>query len=304
MEPIAPHVARIRSVFVNLYLVGEPGGPWALVDTGLPGGFDHVRAAAEERFGTNAKPEAVYLTHGHFDHAGSALALATFWGVPVYAHRLEMPFLTGKSQYPPTDPTPGGAISFMSRFFPSSKIDLGDHVRELPPSRTLPGLDRWEWVETPGHSPGHVSFFRPDDKVLLAGDAFTTVDMDGALALATQKQQVARAPTPFTCDWVQARRSVVNLAGLKPYTVACGHGAPMIGPDVADLLETHAQEFMAPRKGRYVAEPARTDENGIVALPPAPPDPLPKVLVGAGVAAALGALVLTASRQKKKGSGT
>ena len=55
--------------------------------------------------GAGAPPEAIVLTHGHFDHAGSALQLAEYWDVPIYAHRLEMPYLTGKADYPPPDPT-------------------------------------------------------------------------------------------------------------------------------------------------------------------------------------------------------
>lgn len=305
MEAIAPDVAWIKTVFVNLYFVGAPGGPWVLVDTGLPGNFDKIRDAAEARFGKNARPEAIYLTHGHFDHTGNALALTTYWDVPVIAHRWEIPYLTGKSDYPPKDPTPGGAIAFMSRFFPSGSVDMGDAVRVLPESGDLSGLPGWEVLETPGHSPGHVSFFRRDDGMLLAGDAFTTVDLDSPVAMATQKQEIARPPTPFTCDWVASRRSIRELAELKPTTVACGHGTPMRGPEVAGNLAAFAEEFIAPLHGRYVPEPARADESGVVSVPPAPPDPLPKTLALVGVAALAGAaLVVAAKRRKEKGGGS
>lgn len=303
MEPIAPDVAWIKTGFVNLYFVGAPGGPWAVVDTGLPGNFDRIRDAAEARFGKNARPEAIYLTHGHFDHAGNALALATYWDVPVTAHRLEMPYLTGRSDYPPVDPTPGGAIAFMSRFFPSSGIDLGDTMRVLPESGDLPGLPGWEVVETPGHSPGHVSFFRRDDGMLLAGDAFTTVDLDSPMAMVTQERQIARPPTPFTCDWPAARRSLHALAELKPVTAACGHGTPLSGAEVAPGLAAFAEEFIAPLHGRYVPEPARAGESGVVSLPPAPSDPLPRTLALVGIAAIAGAALAVAAKRRKEESG-
>ena len=299
MKPIAPGVAWERTLYANLYFVGEPGGPWAMVDAGPPGAFARLRAAAEARYGADARPEAVYLTHGHFDHAGSALALATYWDVPIYAHRLELPYLTGRSPYPPADPTPGGAVCFLCRFFPFNDADLGDRVQALPEGH-LPGLPGWEVIETPGHSPGHVCFFRASDRVLLAGDAFATVDMDRARTLITQRRQIARPPTGFTCDWVGVRRSLHRLADLQPYTVASGHGTPMIGTEVAERLADFAGGFAAPRSGRYVSEPARTDENGIVALPPAPPDPLPKVLACVAIAALAGAALAVAARRKKR----
>ena len=70
------------------------------------------------RFGHDSRPEAIFLTHGHFDHAGNASALSDLWGVPIYAHPMELPYLTGRSDYPPPDPTVGGAIAMMSRVLP------------------------------------------------------------------------------------------------------------------------------------------------------------------------------------------
>ena len=95
MESFAPGVARLGVVFVNVFAVGEPGGPWMLVDSGLAGSAGLIRRAVAERFGTC--PEAILLTHGHFDHIGSARDLADGWGVPIYAHPLETPYLTGRS---------------------------------------------------------------------------------------------------------------------------------------------------------------------------------------------------------------
>ena len=102
LETVRPDVVRLPILFVNAYLVGDPGGPWALVDTGLPFSSGLTRSVAAERFG-GRPPEAIVLTHGHFDHAGSAAALAEAWDVPVYAHALEMPYLTGRSSYAPPD---------------------------------------------------------------------------------------------------------------------------------------------------------------------------------------------------------
>ncbi|HEX8077081.1 MAG TPA: MBL fold metallo-hydrolase, partial [Chthoniobacterales bacterium] len=197
---IAPDVGWLPISFVNVYFLGRPGSPWVLVDAGLPGRANQIIEAAEARFGADAPPESIVLTHGHFDHAGSALALAEYWNVPIYSHRLETPYLTGKSDYPPPDPTVGGAIAFLSRFMLASARNLSARLRELQPNE-VPGAAGWEWLATPGHSPGHISLFRPSDRVLIAGDAFATMNMDSWTGLITGRRSLSRAGAPFNTDW-------------------------------------------------------------------------------------------------------
>jgi hypothetical protein len=68
---------------------------------------------------------------------------------------------------------------------------------------------------------------------------------------------------------------VKELANLRPNVVGCGHGIPISDSDLPERIETFAEKFRAPRRGRYVRRPARADENGILDLPPAPFDPVP-----------------------------
>jgi glyoxylase-like metal-dependent hydrolase (beta-lactamase superfamily II) len=274
IERIAPDVGWQPISFVNAYFVGHSGGAWALIDTGLPERAEQIFKAAEARFGSGSRPAAIYLTHGHFDHAGSARELADCWEVPIFAHRMELPYLTGRSDYPPPDPTIGGAMAFLSRFTPYQARDLGDRIRELP-NDELPGLSGWKGIATPGHSPGHISFFRPSDGVLLAGDAFATMNMDSWIGLISGKRQLSRAGAPFNIDWQATRESVEKLASLLPKVVACGHGIPLRNGDLPDRLKRFAEQFRRPRRGRYVAAPAEINEAGVVALPPAPFDPVP-----------------------------
>ena len=296
---IAPDVGWLPVSFVNVYFLGKPGRKWVLVDAGVPGRAGEIIEAAEAHFGGGSAPEAILITHGHMDHIGSALELAQTWNVPIYAHRLEMPYLTGTSAYPPADPTVGGAIAFLSRFFPARSRNLGAHLRELPASK-VPGAKDWTCVATPGHTPGHVSFFRASDRVLVAGDAFVTINMDSWAGLLSGRERLSRPPTPFTIDWKQARASVRELAGLRPTVAACGHGVPIIDPDLPARMRRFAARLQPPRHGRYVRRPARTNENGVVDLPPAPFDPVPFATVAALIIAgvALGAGYLDETRRK------
>lgn len=277
---IAPDVGWLPISFANVYFIGRAGGEWILVDTGMPGSASQIIEAAEARFGAGIRPQAIVLTHGHFDHAGSAHELAEHWDVPIYAHRLELPYLTGRSDYPPPDPTVSGAMAFLSRFLPHQGRDLRPRIRELQ-TNTVPGIGGWEWLPTPGHTPGHISLFRSSDRVLLAGDAFATMNMDSWTGLIGGRQRLSRAGSPFNIDWDATRRSVKQVAELRPNVVACGHGIPRSEPDVATRVQLFAERFAAPAHGRYVREPARADENGIVSLPPAPFDPVPYATAGA-----------------------
>jgi glyoxylase-like metal-dependent hydrolase (beta-lactamase superfamily II) len=280
---IAPDVGWLPISFVNTYFIGEAGRPWVLVDTGIPGRANQILAAAEARFGTGSRPEAIILTHGHFDHAGNALKLSEHWEVPIYAHPLELPYLTGRSAYPPPDPTIGGAIGFLSRFMPSKPYDLRGRIQPLRRNET-PGLKDWQWIETPGHSPGHVSLFRESDRVLLAGDAFASMDMESWIGLISANRTLARAGAPFNSDWAATRTSVQKLADLRPDVVGCGHGKPYESGPIASRLARFAARFRPPRRGRYVHDAANVDDEGVVALPPAPFDPVPFATVAGLIA--------------------
>lgn len=295
---VTPDVQGILLSIVNVYLVGPPGAPdrgWALVDTGFPTSHDEIVAMAERRFGPGSRPAAILLTHGHFDHVGCVKRLAERWDAPVYAHTLELPYLTGRSSYPPPDPTVGGGTmaTLASRTFPKKPIDLGARVQALPADGTVPGMPGWRWVHTPGHTPGHVSFFRDSDRTLIVGDAFVTVRQESTSSVLRQKQEVWRPPAYFTPDWVSAKSSVQELARLEPAVAATGHGIPMRGEALRSGLETLARDFdrFIPAQGRYVRQPARSDERGTVSIPPPVRDPLPIVLAGLGATAVLGALV-------------
>jgi glyoxylase-like metal-dependent hydrolase (beta-lactamase superfamily II) len=293
---VAPGVACLPTAVVNLYFLGEPGHPWVLVDTGMPGFTHKIKAAAEARYGPNARPEAIILTHGHFDHVGCLHALADAWDVPVYAHPLEFPYLTGQSKYPPFDPSVGGFFPFLSRFFPENGINISPRLKELPADGAVPGADGWTWHFTPGHAPGHVSLFRESDRTLVAGDAFITVNMDSFQDTVTKKQEMVRPPSYATCDWTAARQSVEILAGLNPSVAATGHGIPMTGPDIAGQLRTFAAQFNPPTHGRYIPVPAQTDYNGIVSVPPPALDP-------GGIALAVGAVAVGAGLLARRGHG-
>ena len=119
---VLPDVYFYTTQISNIVLVGNPKSTdFVLVDAGTPESADEIIHITEERFGNQAKPKAILLTHGHFDHVGAIIDLVKHWNIPVYAHSLELPYLTGKESYPEPDPTvEGGMIAKISPMFPTT----------------------------------------------------------------------------------------------------------------------------------------------------------------------------------------
>jgi glyoxylase-like metal-dependent hydrolase (beta-lactamase superfamily II) len=191
-------------------------------------------------------------------------------------------------------------MSALSRFYPRGPFDLRPWIHALPDDGSVPSMPGWRWIHTPGHTPGHVALFREADRTLIAGDAFVTIRQESAIAAMTYKPEIHGPPAYFTSDWGAARRSVQRLADLRPWRVVPGHGPPLEGEEMQEGLERLARDFdriAVPPRGRYVRQPAVTDESGVVSLPAPVPDPLPRVLLGAGLVLLAGALLSRHSRR-------
>jgi glyoxylase-like metal-dependent hydrolase (beta-lactamase superfamily II) len=254
---VRPDVYSYTIQIVNLGLIGDPAtGEYVMVDTGMPRSVDDVHKAITGRFGSLVPPTAIVLTHGHFDHVGTVIELVEQWQVPVYAHELEMPFLTGQEAYPkPDSSVEGGLLAKVAFIYPREPINIGSHVRPLPADGSIPGLPDWRWIHTPGHSRGHVSLFRDSDRTMLPGDAFITVKQDSLYKVLIQEPEVCGPPVYLTPDWAAAWESVRKLAAMQPEAALTGHGVPLFGEVLRSGLDNLARNFdtlAIPDHGRYV----------------------------------------------------
>jgi len=189
---------------INTYLVGD-----VLIDAGAR--FD-TKPILRQLEGRALSAHA--LTHAHPDHQGASRAVCERFGVPFWVpagdrEPAERPELIRERQ-------PDALINRL--FF---KVMAGPGH---PVDRTIGEGDEvagFAVLDTPGHSAGHVSFWRESDRVLILGDVLNNVDViTGVPGL--------RDPKPyFTPDPEQNRRSARRLAALEPSLVLFGHGAPL-----------------------------------------------------------------------------
>ena len=270
-QVVRSDLAYQRLAIVNVVYYGVRGaapGEWVLIDTGVMGMAGAIRAAVEARFGADARPHAIVLTHGHFDHVGTLQELLRQWDVPVYVHGREIPYLDGSTSYLQPDPSVGGGVmASLSRFYPRGPIDVAEWLQPLPADGSVPGMPGWHWIHTPGHTPGHVSLWRESDRTLLAGDAVIATRQESAYAVAVQRPELHGPPRYFTPDWDAAQGSAKRLAALEPELLVTGHGPALSGAGMRTALQTLAREFdrrAVPESGRYVNEPLREGETRTV----------------------------------------
>ena len=224
MHQIAPdvfHVPLTPRNGVNAYLIGD-----VLVDTGLPTSAGKLKNIVRER-----GVKTIALTHAHGDHVGSARKLKDEFDLPVWVGTKDRDAAeAGKAVK--KDPFNAPGLSLIAGA-------LGD-FKAVPVSRVLNEGDElaagFTVLDTPGHSPGHVSFWRAEDKVLICGDVWFNMH------LLTTIPGLRQPPGPFTVNPKQNRDSERKLADLRPSIVGFGHGpvitdgaAAKLGDFVADL---------------------------------------------------------------------
>lgn len=257
-KEVKPDLYYYTNQIVNVAMVGLPGEKWVLIDAGMPKCGEEIKDVAEERFGKGSRPECVILTHGHFDHVGDLVYLLEEWQVPVYAHPNEFPYLTGARDYPEPDASvEGGLLAKIASIYPHEAVDVAPYLQSLPDDHTVPHLDGWEWIHTPGHSEGHISLYREADRVLISGDAIITVRQDSLYKVLLQISELNGPPRYLTTDWAAAEQSVNKLYVLKPDILIPGHGKVMTGADLrAELgyLNDNFKEVAVPKYGKYVDE--------------------------------------------------
>jgi hydroxyacylglutathione hydrolase len=210
MEQLAPdlHVLPSRPAFAfNAYLMGG-----VLVDAGIRRHYARIRRGLG-----SVVPTAHALTHGHSDHQGSTHALCEAYGIELWAPAAEADRIASGE----TDSL--GVDNVVTRWQQKHWRGPGHPVaRRLHEGDEVGGF---VVLDTPGHSPGHVSYWRQADRTLVAGDV-----LFGRHPL-TGRPGLHEPPRVFTPDPARNRVNIRRLAALEPRLVCFGHGRPWRDPE-------------------------------------------------------------------------
>jgi glyoxylase-like metal-dependent hydrolase (beta-lactamase superfamily II) len=209
-----------------------------LVDCGYEETFDDLISLLRHKNIDVAKLHGILVSHDDIDHVGALhLLKALNPDIRIYASAIEEPSLSGKTKSERLEQAER-MFSFIPEEHKAWALDFQQslqNIKRVPVDQTLTDLERIEGevqvIHTPGHTRGHLSFYVPMLKTLIAGDAFV-IDRD-AFDIANPQ---------FTLDLPAAIDSIRKLKDLDIDTVICYHGGRFQGDirkKLLDLLEKY-----------------------------------------------------------------
>ncbi|WP_109696569.1 MBL fold metallo-hydrolase [Chitinophaga deserti] len=187
---------------INCYLVDD-----ILIDAGIRRSAKAILQAVKD-----VKVTKHVLTHAHADHQGSSSIICQKLAIPLYTSAAEKS--NAESGYVTYDyPNKNHFIArFQQKFWAGKGYPVSGILKEGD------SIGSFTVIETPGHAAGHLSFFREEDGVLIAGDALVNMN------LITTQVGLGLPPAIFTTNSVQNIASVKKIAALKPRIICFGHG--------------------------------------------------------------------------------
>jgi len=210
---ILPDIHRVDGVNANVYLLLDEN-ELMVIDTGMPGSARRIIDYVNRISRKPSEIATIVLTHCHVDHMGSAQQLKELTNAKVAVHQEDAQFVSGEK----AQPSPKGALGILfkaiSPFFkpkpvqPDIVLHDGDRVGELVV------------VHTPGHTPGSISLYDAERKLIFVGDTMRYAN--GKISGPSER---------FTPDMNSAFQSIAKISRLEFDTMLGGHG---------DALKPHA----------------------------------------------------------------
>lgn len=233
MKELAPGVYSLghgKGGHVHAFLL-EAGGEILLVDTLFEVDARLVLDAVRQLGRSPADIKRIAITHAHRSHLGGLAALKRSTGATVYAHRWEADIVAGERRAQAVSIVPRQSIKLLPfqlglwldrpRHTPCPVDELLDEGDALGPLQVM---------HSPGHSPGHLTFWWPERRFLIAGDGIATWP------------DLCAGWKVFNLNHVQHKASLTRLASLEPLTVGVGHGEPIV-EDASERVHRLAESY-------------------------------------------------------------
>ena len=210
MKELASNVFMLRGLppnAINVYVAGD-----VLIDAATR---QAERRIMRQISGRTINAHA--LTHAHPDHQGSSHAICERLGIPLWCGQADVPAMETPGGISNSQ-APGWLNRFQQRFWTGPPHPV---ARALVEGDEVAGFTV---LESPGHSPGQVAYWRESDRVLILGDVLNNMN------LLTAVPGLREPPDIFTPDPPRNRRSARRLAELRPQLTCFGHGPPLRDP--------------------------------------------------------------------------
>ena len=209
MQQIATDVSTFTGLIAGrVYALHDTDG-LTIVDASIGSAGPKILAQLAKMGYKPSDVKRILITHAHPDHVGSLPYLQKETNAEVWCHALEKPVIQGEASIARR---PSGLRP------PDTKVPPTPVHRTLADGEMLPILGGLQVVHTPGHAPGHLSFFQPQRRLLIVGDVIFRLFFNRlTLPLAM-----------LTVDMDEDKRSIRKLMALKPESLLFGHGDPIL----------------------------------------------------------------------------
>jgi glyoxylase-like metal-dependent hydrolase (beta-lactamase superfamily II) len=233
MKELAPGVYSLghgKGGHVHAFLL-EAGGELLLVDTLFEGDARLVLDALRRLGRSPGDLRRIVITHGHRSHLGGLATLKRVTGATVYAHRWEADIIAGDRRAQAVSIVPHQSIRLIPfqlglwldrpRHHPCPVDELLDEGDAIGPLQVM---------HSPGHSPGHLTFWWPERGFLIAGDGIATWP------------NLCAGWRVFNLNHTQHKASLGRLATFESRIVGVGHGDPITG-NAAEQVQQLAEAY-------------------------------------------------------------
>ena len=209
---IIPNVHLIPNIVANPYLLIDPDG-LTLIDAGLPGSHRKILRYLAGLGYAPGDLKCILITHADYDHVGGLPALKAATGARVFASPLEAQAMAEGRPSRPVKPRRAITrllFNLMAGLFKPAPVKVDELLAD---GQILPVLGGLQVVETPGHTPGHISLFAPSAGILFCGDSIVS------------REDGLRGSTGAN-NWDQPKsdESVRKQAALGARILCSGHG--------------------------------------------------------------------------------
>jgi glyoxylase-like metal-dependent hydrolase (beta-lactamase superfamily II) len=226
MQQIIPGLYTFTGMMVGrVYLIQDDDG-LTIIDASIPPSGKKILSQLQAAGHKPGDVKRILITHAHPDHVGALAMLKEATGAQIIAHELEKPIIQGEVEIPRADPATLPPLT--RRLLPPST-----RLKPIPVDQTVKDGDVLDGVMgglhvvfTPGHAPGHVSYWQPEKRVVIMGDVIMRFFNNGKMRLPF---------APFTVDMDEDKRSIKRVAALGAEVACFGHGNPITQDTAAQL---------------------------------------------------------------------
>jgi glyoxylase-like metal-dependent hydrolase (beta-lactamase superfamily II) len=208
MQEVVPGVYTFEGLMAGRVYLLEGDEGLTLIDTSIGNAGSKILGQLDKAGHKAGDVKQILITHAHPDHVGSLKQLKAATGAMVMASELEKPVIEGEMAVP----RPSSGLRPPNTTFERVEVD-----RVVADGETLAGvLGGLTAVWTPGHAPGHLSFWQPVRRILFTGDViFNWPSLRLPFAM-------------LTVDMAENIRSVGKVAALDAAVACFGHGKPVV----------------------------------------------------------------------------